>query len=180
MLKVMHFSSQQSQRGAALIITLVLLLVMSLLGVATMRGTTEQERMSGAFLDHNRAFQAAESALREGERTVQDVLVPTFSGTNGWYNAGDDHNRPNWERYAADPAQTGTGVMVYSRDHGLSRRPEYYIERLPPVVVEGGVGGSLALGDGAAQEELVLFRVVARGFGNSPGTVAVVESVFRR
>lgn len=171
---------ENQQRGAALVVTLILLLIMSLIGVTAMRSTTEQERMSGAFQDHNRAFQAAESALREGERMVQTVLVPTFSGTNGWYDADDGLNRPDWENRATDPAETGMGVMQYSRDHDLSQRPEYYIERLPPVITEGGVGGSLALGDGAAQEEFVLFRVVARGFGNSPGSVAVVESVFRR
>lgn len=180
MSKGMLLHPEKHQRGAALVVTLILLLIMSLIGVTAMRSTTEQERMSGAFQDHNRAFQAAESALREGERAVQTEMAPTFLGTNGWYDDDDGLNRPDWESRATDPAETGMGIMQYSRDHGLSRRPEYYIERLPPVIAEGDTDGSLAVGDGTARPEIVLFRVVARGFGNSPGSVAVVESVVRR
>lgn len=55
------------QRGAALMIALVMLLVMSMLGLSSMRGTTLEERMAGNWRDQNLAFQAAEAALREGE-----------------------------------------------------------------------------------------------------------------
>lgn len=170
----------KSQQGAALVISLILLLIMTLIGVASMRGTTEQERMAGAFQDYNRAFQAAEAALRDGERLMQEVAAPTFSGTNGWYESGDGLQRPEWESNAADPGETGMGVVSYRRDIDVPFPPQFYIERMPPVVVEGGVGGSLALGDGAMQEEYDLYRVVARGFGNNQATVSVLEGIYRR
>lgn len=55
------------QRGTVLIIALVFLLLMTLVGIAAMQGTTLQERMAGNHRDRNLAFQAAEAALREGE-----------------------------------------------------------------------------------------------------------------
>lgn len=55
------------ERGVALVIVLILLLVMTLLGVASMRGTLLEERMSGNLFSRSLAFQAAEAALREGE-----------------------------------------------------------------------------------------------------------------
>ena len=55
------------QRGSALIIALVFLLVMTLIGVTAMQGTSQQESMAGNMRDRNLAFQAAEAALRAGE-----------------------------------------------------------------------------------------------------------------
>jgi type IV pilus assembly protein PilX len=63
------------QSGAALVTVLVLLLVMTLLGIVGMRTTSMEERMSANLYDRSIAFQAAEAALREGER--QAGLRPT-------------------------------------------------------------------------------------------------------
>ena len=57
----------RSQRGAVLIVALVLLLVLTILGTAGIQDTAMEERMAGNFRDHSAAMQAAESALRAGE-----------------------------------------------------------------------------------------------------------------
>lgn len=73
-----------SQKGVALIVVLMLLLVMTLLGLASLRSTLLQERMSAALFDRSIAFQAAESALREAETFVAGQAVgsvdPLLSG----------------------------------------------------------------------------------------------------
>lgn len=55
------------QRGVALAVVLILLVVMTLLGLVALRGTIMQERMSSSQYDRSLSFQAAEAALREGE-----------------------------------------------------------------------------------------------------------------
>jgi type IV pilus assembly protein PilX len=60
------------QRGATLIIVLVLLLVMSLLAATSLRGTLMQERMSSNAYDRDLAFQSAEAGLRMGEHQVEN------------------------------------------------------------------------------------------------------------
>lgn len=60
----------QRQRGAALFIALMVLIVLSVLGVAASRVTALQERMAGIYLADNRAFMAAEDRLNDQERTV--------------------------------------------------------------------------------------------------------------
>ena len=61
------------QRGAALVTVIVLLLVMTLLGLVSVRATVLEERMSAGMYDRSLAFQAAEAALREGERRAGTV-----------------------------------------------------------------------------------------------------------
>ncbi len=183
----MQVGFRTRQRGAALVIGLILLLVMTLLGVTARRGTTLQERMSGALSDQNTAFQAAETALRQGESILSSITAPNFSAS-GWYDQGDGKTRPEWPENASDSSETGDGVLTYSTsgsgatsdDMEWSEPPEFYIERMPPVVITGSSGASKAIGDGTVKEEYELYRVVARGFGKNQTTVAIVESIYRR
>ncbi len=60
------------ESGVALLVALVFLLMLSLIGVSAMQGTTMQEKMSGNLRDQHSAFNAAEAALREGERQAKN------------------------------------------------------------------------------------------------------------
>jgi type IV pilus assembly protein PilX len=69
------------QHGATLIIAMILLLVMSLLAVASMRGTLMQERMSANTLDRDLAFQSAEAGLKMGERQAENASTNKTTST---------------------------------------------------------------------------------------------------
>ncbi|KEF29702.1 MAG: PilX protein [Gammaproteobacteria bacterium] len=56
-------AGQSKQRGAALIISLIVLLVLTLIGVAGMNTSVMQERMAVNAQNSNRTFQAAESTV---------------------------------------------------------------------------------------------------------------------
>lgn len=101
----------QRQRGVALFVVLMLLLVITLLGLSSLRGTVMEERMSANMFDRSLGFQGAESALREAEARValsatraafpanhctaglcatqNSELVERWldPGFNGWFNA---------------------------------------------------------------------------------------------
>ncbi|WP_019591513.1 PilX N-terminal domain-containing pilus assembly protein [Thioalkalivibrio sp. ALE20] len=59
---------KQHQQGAALVVGLILLVVITLLAVAGMQNTVLQERMAGNMHDRNLAFQQAEAGLRAAAR----------------------------------------------------------------------------------------------------------------
>jgi len=68
---VMHRSrSKTREKGAVLIISMVVLLLLTLLGVTSMRSTTVEERIAGNLRDQNLAFQGSEAALTEAQRLV--------------------------------------------------------------------------------------------------------------
>jgi type IV pilus assembly protein PilX len=66
----------RTQRGAILVTSLLLLLVLTVLGITMMKMTNMQERMAGNTRDISLALQAAEAALRDGERVVSPFEVP--------------------------------------------------------------------------------------------------------
>lgn len=65
-------SAPARQRGISLLVVLILLLVMSVLGIAVLRSSAMQERMAANMYDRSRSFQAAEMALREAQSYLEE------------------------------------------------------------------------------------------------------------
>ena len=63
-------SNCASQRGVALVVALILLLVITLVGLAAVRGTIMQQKMGSNMLDRQVAFQNAEAAMRAATATI--------------------------------------------------------------------------------------------------------------
>ncbi len=80
-------ASLNHQTGAALIVSLLLLLVMTLLGVSAMQGSVLEEKMAGNFFEREKTFQIAEAQLRSAEAVVRamdiDLNIPANGCTNG-------------------------------------------------------------------------------------------------
>lgn len=62
---------QRSQTGAVLLVSLIMLLLLTLIGVTGMQTAGLEEKMAGNMRDRNIAFQAAEAALRDAERDIR-------------------------------------------------------------------------------------------------------------
>lgn len=63
------------QDGIALYVALIMLLLLTLLGLAALQVTSMQERMSGNFRTFNLAFNRAEDTLRESEFEIQQRIA---------------------------------------------------------------------------------------------------------
>jgi type IV pilus assembly protein PilX len=56
------------QTGSILLLSLLMMLILTMVGVASIGNVTLNERMASNYRDHDISFQAAEAALKEGER----------------------------------------------------------------------------------------------------------------
>lgn len=118
-------TSPYRQRGAALVVTLLLLLVVTLLGLAAMRGTLLQERMAANAIARGFAFQVAEAVLREAEGfATSKPPAPTAGCTNG-VCAAPKKAVPVW--HAANFWESNSGwALAQAETDGI--RPKYVIE----------------------------------------------------
>lgn len=123
-------SSPSQARGAALAVSLILLVIITIVGLASIRGTSMQEHMSANMYDRELAFQAAETALRSAEALLAPGLAePTFTDTciNGFCT--EPNNAATWERIMNPTGawwrtdNTALGNLV--TDAG---RPQFFIE----------------------------------------------------
>lgn len=162
----------KKQRGITLAIVLIMLLIITVLGVASIRGATTQERMTGNFYDRTLAMQAAESALREGFRLVTesnatpDVAINCTESTEG--------------RCAAVPATAFTGGNAADGWSNAATRintslstasaPQYLIQKIASIQNGGGGASSddafdLGIGyrnQGIPTTTTSIYRIVAR------------------
>lgn len=117
------------QRGVALLTVLMLLLVMTLLGLASLRGTLLEERMSASVFDRGLMFQAAEAALRQAEAIAATSKASDYTAacTGGLCGIPNPTNAAQYvDRWlmAAPPYVNATEVD----SGGLKVTPEYFIE----------------------------------------------------
>ncbi len=160
----------QFQTGSALIVSLVMLLLMTLVGLAGMQTTIMQERMSANLHDRELALQAAETALRDAENMIMSSPPTSFNNENGFYEVNSD-DRPDW----GGGTKTSASTIEYSGTlDGLASQPEYFVEDIASLQPAG-----TSLEVGVAIPPVAFYRITARGVGGSPDAVVVLKSVFR-
>lgn len=125
---------RQREQGVSLLVVLILLLVMSLLGIAVLRSSAMQERMSANLRDRNDALQAAETglimaqneikngpfnAMWNGSAEFKDIrtAVSKTCALNGYCDRSDPANSLTWET-----APTAPTIWTHV---GGSTTPEY-------------------------------------------------------
>lgn len=177
-------SGAPAQRGVALVMALIFLLILSLLGIGAMNTTALEEKMAFNAKDRNLAFQAAETALKIGENWIGTQLgAPTDfpNNTIGLYDQSATAT-PVWDSvtwtgtsnlvvYPNTPTQTVTGSLGK-----VSTQPKYIIEYMGQVQP---AGGSLTITNTTANT-LHYYRITSRGTGGTDVSVAMVQSTFSR
>jgi len=68
-----HLNQHHRQQGVALIIALVFLLIITMVTIANMREIALESRITGNTIESKRLLNVAESAVRNGERSLQLV-----------------------------------------------------------------------------------------------------------
>ena len=177
--------SSRKQRGAVLIVALIFLVVMTMLILASIRGTVMQERMASNLYDRSLAFQAAEAALREGERFVlENAPKPTATGCDSSGNCGepDPEEAPAWQDDdnwdVAHNVDDGHGHVIQIGD--LPVPPQFLVELLADDMPEVNLCASTAIDPDApcyGGPEGLRYRITARS-GEAGRAVVILQSVF--
>lgn len=184
------------QRGIALVVSLVLLIMVLLLGVSAAQLSLQGEKAARSERDRNVAFLAAEDALKDAEHDIDDSSDPArrtaFDTGEGFAEgcaAGGLRLRapvgaaPAWQAVDLSGVEDGGGCTVA---HGAYtgaamptgegflpfKKPRYLIERM-----ECHQPGDEA---SAGAPPHYCYRVTAIGFGAQPETEAVLQSVFSK
>ncbi|QPK64185.1 pilus assembly protein [Methylomonas sp. LL1] len=176
-----------AQQGVALFVSLMMLILVTLIGVAGVRMVSLEEKMAGNSYDRNLAFQAAEAALREAEKyaednkptpayTDADATCPTSPSsidncTSGVCPTPDHDCVSRWE----DSTFTGWTDISSSLETLLGTMagdaPQYFIEYL---------GNTFNCSDGGASDpkNCKRYRVTARSHPATGRATVVLQSVY--
>ncbi|WP_417660103.1 pilus assembly PilX family protein [Pseudidiomarina sp.] len=139
----MRQTNFQYQNGAVLVIALIMLLLLTVIGLASMRGTSLQENMSGNMRDSSLALQASEASLRKGET---EVISRFKAGT-------------------LSVLETANVSDTYPNFPGASKDPEYQITLLAKLRTSTEAGAPI-------DDEGALVRIESSGYGRSTNSDA--------
>jgi len=139
-----------------LIFALIMLVLISMISISMVRNSTMDERMAGGARDRNKAFQAAEYALRA---CLAPLLEGSYAGTNpAPLDPTDAPALPVWEVASNWTTNVSREVAIeYGTDPGLAANPRCLFERL-------GTSGS--------------FRVTSRALGAQDTTAVILQATF--
>ena len=197
-IREIHIKSLKLQQGAVLAIALIFLVLITIISISSIQTATLQEKMSGNMKDRSLAFQAAESAMRDGEAHVRVLLtgIPaaaTACASAAGYCISAVNNEPqNWT--VVDWGSSSTSTFEYG-DQTLrpdltkvSQQPRYLIERAVDPA-GGGVNTKPKAGScvscpwstgtvtPAPPATFFYFRVTATGFGPRGGRATLQGTV---
>ena len=168
-------------RGVALFISLVMLLILTIIGISAVQTTTLEVRMARNDHDSLLAFQSAESALRDAEEfldSVTSIVNFTNSGTNGLWTVADLGDAARWEVagvWSGASSRVATTALA-----GVADQPRFIIEHAASVIreenaylIEDPYGASAA-------DRVEIFRVTALGVGGTVNSRVLLQSVYGR
>jgi len=155
------------QRGAVLIVCLVVLAIVSLLSLNSMRMSLLEQVFANNTQFQASALAVAETGVVSGERRIIQSFpgVPTFDwstdASDGLYYSGE----------IADISTIWSASTGYESGDDGSR---YVIEYLGPYTTEGA---SVTIGAGSGTNRRFLYRVTGMGSSGAGGT-RLVQSIY--
>lgn len=177
----------QQQQGATLVVGLILMLIMTFIGLTSMKNTALEEKMAASLRNKSLAEGGAESALRAAEDFLWNyyatsnglALIADESGTFGVYTLG----APDAVSFRSSREWSALGTehefnFTSDEDSRLEKNPRFIIEE-----ISGGAGfvGLAEFGDdgyGGSAGLLRNYRITAKSVSGDGKIIEVVESVF--
>lgn len=187
-MKVNSCSLPATEKGAVLLTSLLILLVLSLLAISSMQNSTLQERMVSSQREGAMAMEGAELALREAEGAIDNLASPANLGAlPGFYEKGDGPRGSGVFDDALWTSDTNSVAITIPTVNGnalFSSAPRYLVEYVGDAQV--GVGNASTdvnmtnytheTGSATAKA----FRIVALGTGAAGESRRILEEYYRR
>jgi len=173
-------NARPRQRGAALVVSLLMLLVMTVLGIAAMQVTRMEERMAGNSRDVNLAFQGAEAGLRDSETRINTMTLRPLT-----CSAAPCASTRVWRRNQITAELRDQLIAWWNTngvEYGAAAVAEITEIRRDPIVVTESLGfvpDSLSVGHGPP-EGRDFFKITANSSGASDSATAVLETTYTR
>ena len=149
-------SLKSRERGAVLLTTVMLLVMLTVLALTAVSMNTIQTRMATNSADYQVAYQTAEGALNQAQNALLAGTYPASgfaANTNGLY-VFDPSTAPIWSN--ASTWTTATAVLQGFQG-GSNQTAQYVIEKLPPIIKPGQ----------SMKTPVQVYRVTARAVGKS-------------
>lgn len=138
-------SSRTRQRGAALFVAMIMMLLVLVLAVVGMRTITLESRIAGNMLESQKLQETADGALREGERIIQKYGVSLAKCADGATSPVDGAKPCFVSEARTDPLGLNTSFVAKAAATGFANPYGYWYPRYISTVCPKGSSATSAL-----------------------------------
>ncbi len=163
------------QSGAALVVSLIILIVLTIVVISGTRSTVIQEKMTAAIRDLHISFEIAESGVRDAEQMIETLTgVSGFNDIGGKYseNSGpaDLFASSSWTDSLTSAATTSVSGHV----------ARYFVEYLGLLALEDESSGlnMTGYGETTGGGDIHGFKIVSRSVGRDGNTERIIVSYY--
>jgi len=164
-----------TQAGVTLVVSLIILVVLTILGVSSMQGTRTEIAMAGNLRESNLTFEAAEAGLRAAEAFVENTTSSAIFAVTGDGLIAELDNDPD---YSLSATWVSSQQATFTLPH-VWEPPRFIInylgDRSQNEVAAVNIGGY-----GTSQPGLTVsnFRITARGAGQSDNFYRYLQTYY--
>lgn len=182
-----RFQPRSRQRGVALAVALILLVVVTLVGLAAVSGTLMQQKMSANFYDRQVAFQSTEAAMRQAALAVQ---AATGTAPAGFFDCSSSSGNVCQSNPFTDSHVPSSNIFTvansaYNAGNMVASKPQYivqYMGNFPIPVPPVKQTSHTSYGGSSIKPTADFYRITARS--GDPAVIGgranvVLQSVFR-
>ena len=172
----MYRDHLNQQQGAALVVSLIILVAMTLLGITSMKSSSTELTMAGNLRESGLTFQAAEAGLRFAETIIEDSVSNGIFDDSSESMLGEFTTDPDYMESTSWEGATAANVTLA----GISNNPRYIIKYLgewsqnPLALVNIGSG----YGGQPPGRLISNYRVTSRGTGQTGKAFRSVQSYY--
>jgi type IV pilus assembly protein PilX len=164
--------TNQRQQGAALVVSLILLLIMTLVGVAAMSSARLEVSMAGVMQDEEDALRRSERALQFAENNVLTLANAAgpfnfATGSDAYYLPADNINA----------AATDWTSLVSGNLTGMATNDAFVVEYLGQYKIKGNALNDDGSYEVTAGSDAYATRITVRSTTGGKG-VRIVESIY--
>ena len=168
-----------NQSGAVLVISLMILIALTLIGLSAMRTTVLEEKMSGNMRNKEQAFQAAEATLRAAEQYIQNNIITIVAfdadGSDGLYNNDDVRiwQSINWDN------NDSLEYTDFDSSYNILTPPRFVIQHLSSTgSAQDDLLQGTGYGEGTGGGNVETFLITARATGGNDNSVVYIQSTW--
>lgn len=165
----------KKQDGVVLIISLIMLVLLTIIGITAMQVSNLEEKMAGNSKEYNSAFQAAETTLRSAETYINSLatLGDFNDSLPGFLSEGTAD--PD---YKASSTWSSANSALGPAISGLIT-PRYIIKHVGQQGDSENTGLTVSgYGESLAGSAVTLFRVTSSSTGSTDQSRVVLQSYF--
>ncbi|HFD11292.1 MAG TPA: hypothetical protein ENJ32_02310 [Crenotrichaceae bacterium] len=177
----LFFGSEQT--GTALVTSLVMLLIMTMIGVGSLKNTMMQEKMAGNVWDAGAAFQATEIGLRDGENYLETLASPSVFSTTASPSVGLLSAIATEFDYLDSAAwNAGSAIQSTGAFNAVENPPYYVIKHVKDTSGAGGNNSIMVRGydDVTPGTSVSIFKITAKGTGRTAAARSILQTFYAK